>query len=96
MFREMQKLTTIFFFLLHTHSTWPWTKYFFTECSAGTYGFECGNLCGNCYNEIQCNHVNGNCQNGCDVGFFGEKCNKGTVKYILSNKVFLLFKSYQK
>lgn len=95
MFREMQKLTTIFV-LLHTHSTWPWTKYFFTECSAGTYGFECGNLCGNCYNGIQCNHVNGNCQNGCDVGFFGEKCNKGTVKYILSNKVFLLFKSYKK
>lgn len=68
--------------LLRTHNTWPWKIYIFTECSIGTYGLECGNVCGNCSNGNQCNHVNGSCPNGCDVGSFGDKCNKGKVKYI--------------
>ena len=50
---------------------------FFKECSDGTYGLECGNLCGNCSNGDRCNHVNGSCPNGCDAGVFGDKCDKG-------------------
>ena len=34
-------------------------------------------MCGNCSRGDQCNHVNGSCLNGCDVGVYGDKCDKG-------------------
>ena len=45
------------------------------------YGLECSQVCGNCSNGEQCHHVNGSCINGCDVGVFGDKCDKGKINH---------------
>ena len=50
-----------------------------------TYGLDCQEICGNCLNLKQCNHINGSCMEGCDPGFQGEKCVRGTF----TNVVFL-------
>eukprot|EP00105_Crassostrea_gigas_P037048 XP_019921196.1 PREDICTED: scavenger receptor class F member 2-like [Crassostrea gigas] len=49
------------------------------KCSDGTYGLECGYVCGNCSDGDWCNHVNGSCPNGCDVGVFGDRCDRGKM-----------------
>uniref|UniRef100_A0A8W8P2L6 EGF-like domain-containing protein n=1 Tax=Magallana gigas TaxID=29159 RepID=A0A8W8P2L6_MAGGI len=46
------------------------------KCSDGTYGLECGYVCGNCSDADWCNHVYGSCPNGCDVGVFGDTCDR--------------------
>lgn len=60
-------------FLSHTFSL-----FFFPECDDGTYGLECENACGNCSDGNWCNHMNGSCPNGCDMGVFGDTCDKGS------------------
>ena len=45
------------------------------ECSAGTYGTRCENLCsGNCLESQACNFVNGFCDQGCKSGWTGPRC----------------------
>lgn len=70
--------------------------FFFAECSAGTYGLNCGKVCGNCSNGDWCFHMNGSCPNGCDVGVFGDKCDQGTDSAKgIKNSIFS-FKMYLK
>lgn len=54
--------------------------YFFPECSDGTHGLECGYVCGTCSDGDWCNHVYGSCPNGCDVGVFGDTCDRGKMR----------------
>ena len=59
--------------------------FFILACENLTYGLDCREVCGNCLNLKQCNHINGSCMEGCDPGFQGEKCVRGTF----TNLVFL-------
>ena len=47
------------------------------ECNGNTYGMECSQTCGKCYENEQCNHLTGICPNGCDPGMSGHKCDNG-------------------
>lgn len=63
-----------------------YNKYFyFSECTAKTYGLECQRVCGNCRNGDPCHHVNGSCINGCDKGTFGVRCDTGLLVYLDEN-----------
>ena len=44
------------------------------ECSDGTYGKECQNICGYCADLDVCHHTNGSCPNGCEAGYKGRLC----------------------
>ena len=57
---------------------------FITECTGHTYGLKCNQSCGNCSGGVQCDHVTGRCPNGCDVGMYGDRCDFGTLIYILN------------
>lgn len=48
--------------------------YFETACSAGFYGPDCRQKCGNCLDVNKCLHTNGVCLTGCDVGYQGALC----------------------
>lgn len=69
------------------------------ECSDGTYGPECRNLCGNCSDGDWCNHVNGSCPNGCVAGVSGDTCDTGKnidwiIKYRLKTNIWKLKQRY--
>ena len=49
---------------------------FFVECSPGTYGYNCSESCGECFQKEQCHHVNGSCLKGCAYGYSGVNCKK--------------------
>ena len=44
------------------------------ECSDGTYGKECQDMCGYCADLDVCHHTNGSCPNGCKDGYQGILC----------------------
>ena len=44
------------------------------ECSDGTYGKECQDICGYCADLDVCHHTNGSCPNGCEAGYKGRLC----------------------
>lgn len=47
-------------------------------CSDRYYGPECSIKCvGHCKDNETCDHINGTCHKGCNVGWTGEKCDKG-------------------
>ncbi|KAL3868893.1 hypothetical protein ACJMK2_041649 [Sinanodonta woodiana] len=46
------------------------------ECSAGTYGQDCDQICGHCQGEV-CNRSDGRCQ--CQEGWKGDTCNMSTI-----------------
>lgn len=52
----------------------------FPECSPGTFGYGCKQLC-ECMNNATCDHVTGTCY--CSPGFKGIRCDQGTVKLYL-------------
>ena len=61
-----------------------YTKIFIlSECEELTYGLDCNQTCGNCSKEEQCNRVNGSCLNGCDLGVYGDKCDRGKLIILL-------------
>lgn len=74
----------------------------FAACEVGTYGENCSNQCGHCFETEQCHHINGTCMNGCDSGFHGLLCTDGKhvlifsvtirqiLKCILKKHIFLL------
>lgn len=43
-------------------------------CGNGTYGLDCGELCGHCLDKKECLNVNGSCLTGCKNGFWGPFC----------------------
>lgn len=43
-------------------------------CGNGTYGLDCGELCGHCLDQKDCHNVNGSCLIGCKNGFWGPFC----------------------
>lgn len=52
-----------------------------TECSDGTYGYNCVNKCsGHCLNDSSCNKQTGQCDGGCKPGYKDADCRKS--KYI--------------
>lgn len=48
--------------------------YVLPDCDNGTYGKDCNNTCGHCFDKNSCFHSNGSCLNGCEPGFTGELC----------------------
>lgn len=55
-----------------------------TECHPGTYGPNCAHKCsGHCLNNSTCNRTTGNCDMGCDSGYTGDPCDKGSTRSIL-------------
>lgn len=52
---------------------------FFIECIAGFHGENCSFTCGKCLNSTACHHITGRCDQGCDPGFEGLTCKKGTL-----------------
>lgn len=67
--------------------------FMFIECTAGYYGNNCSNTCGNCANGASCNHVTGNCPGvipRCRVGWKGEQCKSGKIlNYIPNYKYYI-------
>ena len=51
------------------------------ECSNGTYGKECQDMCGYCADLDVCHHTNGTCPNGCEAGYQGRLCKARTLAY---------------
>lgn len=50
------------------------------ECGFGWYGESCSRPClGHCRDGSTCNHVNGQCARGCDSGWKGYKCDRGSL-----------------
>ncbi|XP_078320200.1 uncharacterized protein LOC144621259 [Crassostrea virginica] len=43
------------------------------ECE-GTFGDNCSNACGFCFDKEHCHPLNGTCINGCDSGYKGQQC----------------------
>lgn len=43
------------------------------------YGENCSKECGTCRAKEQCDHINGVCTNGCEIGYDGQKCIKGSL-----------------
>lgn len=51
-----------------------------TECKEGLYGNKCIHQCvGHCKNASTCNHVTGLCDGGCDAGWTGSMCDRGSI-----------------
>ena len=52
----------------------------YSDCSSGSYGFNCSQRCSeNCQQET-CDHVSGGCNGGlCKAGFDGDKCDMGML-----------------
>lgn len=51
-----------------------------SECIKGRYGSKCLQQClGHCRDNITCNHVTGHCDVGCDKGWTGAVCDKGSI-----------------
>lgn len=59
-----------------------------TECSDGTYGYNCLNKCsGHCLYDYPCNKKTGHCDKGCSPGYTTDSaCNKGKYKANLTKK----------
>lgn len=52
-----------------------------TECKEGWYGDNCNKQCvGHCKDGTTCNHMTGQCDRGCDAGWTGAMCGKGSTK----------------
>lgn len=50
-----------------------------SECIEGRYGSKCLQQCqGHCRDNVTCNHVTGYCDGGCDKGWTGALCDKGS------------------
>ena len=54
-----------------------------TECSGGTYGFECEKTCSVSCGGLGnlCDHEDGRCSDGCDAGFIGVRCDQRKINY---------------
>lgn len=51
-----------------------------TECKKGWYGDNCTQQCtAHCKDNTTCNHVTGLCDEGCDKGWKGYMCDKGSI-----------------
>lgn len=46
----------------------------YSACEPGTYGYECGEKCGQCEDQSKCFHTNGLCLTGCRNGYHGDLC----------------------
>ena len=53
-------------------------------CSAGQYGSECQQQCGQCKDSGTCNTVTGICPDGCDRGWTTLYCNDSKDSLVLS------------
>lgn len=52
---------------------------FILECKEGWFGANCSQKCvGHCKDGF-CNHVTGHCDTGCDPGWTGSNCDKGSI-----------------
>ena len=58
------------------------------ECTPGTYGENCDNVCGVCFNNESCNIVNGSCPDGCGPGYHGDGCDLGKTIILNINEIF--------
>ena len=57
-------------------------------CSAGQYGSECQQLCGQCKGSSACNRLTGVCPDGCDPGWTTLYCNNSKGGLSLSLEEF--------
>jgi len=53
-----------------------------TECTDGTYGYNCNTTCGNCIYGAACDKFTGTCLTGCSAGYYGDLCIDGKVLYL--------------
>lgn len=54
--------------------------FFLTECEKTWHGINCSQRCaGHCKDNDTCDHVTGQCAGGCDAGWTGSLCNRGTI-----------------
>lgn len=44
------------------------------ECMPGSFGQQCNNSCGHCFNQTACHHVTGTCAKGCEPGYQASNC----------------------
>lgn len=52
---------------------------FLIECNPGWFDINCSRQCsGHCKDGSTCNHVTGQCDTGCDAGWTGSLCEKGS------------------
>ena len=56
------------------------------ECSDGTYGKECQDICGYCADLDVCHHTNGSCPNGCEAGYQGIFCKARKLACCYANR----------
>ena len=56
------------------------------ECSDGTYGKKCQDMCGYCADLDVCLHTNGSCPNGCEAGYQGILCKKRKLASYYANR----------
>lgn len=56
-----------------------------SECIEGRYGSKCLQQCpGHCRDNVTCNQVTGQCDGGCDTGWTGALCDKGSFFFFIS------------
>ena len=61
-----------------------------TECTPGSFGYNCSSTCGHCLNNSSCEPANGTCLQGCDPGFKTPLCIVGMKHYNpLQNAYFI-------
>ena len=61
-----------------------------TECSKGTFGYNCSSPC-HCLDDTQCNHVNGSCPDDlCAPGWRSNNCSLGKHARVFSSPVSLV------
>lgn len=50
------------------------TTFISTACDIGSFGDDCSESCGHCYDINQCSSINGTCLTGCAAGHQGDLC----------------------
>ena len=62
------------------------------ECSDGTYGKKCQDMCGYCADLDVCHHTNGSCPNGCEAGYQGILCKARKLACYYANRAAMIKK----
>lgn len=64
--------------------------FFLTECKKTWYGVNCRQRCaGHCKDNDTCDRLTSQCAGGCDAGWTGSLCNRGTCTICISWGIYL-------